>query len=51
MRGLLFLIFMFGYTALVSRYYYMNGINDAQFDREVANNKIIQCHDLKTRNK
>lgn len=51
MRGLLVFILLFFYTALISRYYYMNGINDAKFDREVANKRLVNCQRLITENK
>lgn len=36
-------IFMLMYTALLSRFYYVRGLEDANFDRVYANNKLQQC--------
>lgn len=43
MKFLAYFILMFMYTAIMSRYYYVKGLNDSNFDRVHANNKLQEC--------
>lgn len=45
-RTLFVLVCLFLYTAIMSRYYYVEGLKDAGFDRETANMKLEQCHGI-----
>lgn len=43
MKTVIYLILAIVYTMSIARLYYVRGFNDAQFDREVANNKLLNC--------
>lgn len=45
-KTLFYVVIIFFYTAIMSRYYYVEGLKDAGFDRETANIKLEQCHDI-----
>jgi hypothetical protein len=46
MRIILYGFMILVYTALMSRHYYIQGLQDANFDRERANLKLQQCQDV-----
>lgn len=46
MKFLLIALALFVHTAVISRYYYISGINDARFDRQRANAKLQQCSNI-----
>lgn len=49
MRIVLYGFLLVGYTALMSRHYYIKGLQDANFDREHANLKLQQCIEVISR--
>lgn len=46
MRIILYGFMVLVYTALMSRHYYIKGLQDANFDRERANLKLQQCNEV-----
>jgi hypothetical protein len=46
MRIILYGFMILVYTGLMSRHYYIQGLQDANFDRERANLKLQQCQDV-----